>query len=99
MADVKKVQNHEVASCSPDDHLMGMRETAAYSGLSVTTLRKRLAEIPHFRVGGKTLFRKSEFDHWLEGYRERSEDLDLQRIADEALASVLGSDKTKKERK
>ena len=94
MADVNKNLTHEVASCFPDeDHFKGLTQAAVYSDLSVTTLRKRLAEIPHFRVGRKILFKKSEFDHWLEGYREGSEDLDLRRIADEALASILGSDK------
>ncbi len=56
------------------DPYLPLRALAAYSGISVRTLRGYLdgppAEaLPCFRVGGKILVRRSEFDAWIERYR------------------------------
>ena len=46
---------------------------AGYSGLSVRTLRAYLTDssrpLPHYRVGGKILVRRSEFDAWALAFR------------------------------
>ncbi len=68
------------------DRYMDKQEAAKYTSLSVRNLEARLPEIPHFRVGNKILFKKSELDHWIETYREGTQDLD--RIADEAVESI-----------
>ena len=68
---------------------MNKRAAAAYTGLSPRTLEGRLGEIPHFRVGKKLLFKKSEIDVWMETYREGGT-RNLDRIADEALESIKG---------
>jgi excisionase family DNA binding protein len=70
---------------------LSLSETVAYIGLSERTIRKLLPEIPHFRVGSKLLFRKTELDAWLLRYRERGDALDLNKIADEALKGLLRS--------
>ena len=77
-----------------DRHLPKL-EAFAYLGMSVSNIEKRLAEIPHFRVGVKVMFRKSELDRWMEKHRERPADLDLDRLADEAVRAVLGTRKNK----
>jgi hypothetical protein len=45
---------------------VSIRTRARYSGLSVRTLRKHLCDpispIPHYRVGGKILVNRREFD-------------------------------------
>ena len=45
----------------------------SYSGLSVRTLRSYLVDpvrpLPHYRIGGKLLVRRSEYDEWAAGYR------------------------------
>ena len=68
---------------------MDKREAAAYTSLSTRNLEARLPEIPHFRVGKKILFKKSELDHWMETYREGGSH-NLDRIADEAIESLKG---------
>lgn len=52
------------------DPYMPLRALATYSGLSVRTLRSHLDRIPAealpcYRVGGKVLVRRSEFDAWI----------------------------------
>jgi len=71
------------------DRYMDKREAATYTSLSTRTLEGRLGEIPHFRVGRKVLFKKSELDRWLEQFREGGAH-DLDRIADEAIESLKG---------
>jgi excisionase family DNA binding protein len=70
-----------------DCHL-DLKDAAGYVGLSERTLWKLLPEIPHFKVGRKLLFRRSELDRWLERYRERASVDDLDRIAVDALRAV-----------
>jgi len=54
--------------------LLGLRELAVYCGLSRNTLRKFIdadpaTALPCYRVGGKILVRKDDFDAWLEAFR------------------------------
>src|ERR1041384_1178379 len=56
------------------DPFLSLRALAAYSGLSVRTLRGYLELPPHealpcYRVGGKILVRRSAFDGWIDRYR------------------------------
>jgi hypothetical protein len=55
---------------------MGVVALAAYSGLSVRTLRSYLdlppAEaLPCYRIGGKIVVKRSEYDGWAERFRSR----------------------------
>ena len=70
------------------DRYMDKRGAVEYTSLSVRNLEARLPEIPHFRVGNKILFKKSELDRWMETHREGTQNLD--RIADEAVESIKG---------
>ncbi len=55
------------------DGYFSLKALAAYSGLSVRTLRDRLIDpihpLPHYRVGGKILVSRAGFDQWLEQFR------------------------------
>jgi hypothetical protein len=60
------------------DPFMSLRALAAYSSLSVRTLRSFIDRLPHealpcYRLpgGGKLLVRKSEFDAWISAYRSQ----------------------------
>jgi excisionase family DNA binding protein len=64
-----------------------------YLGISIWNLEARLKEIPHFRLGSKTLFKKSELDQWMERHRENHDAIDLERLADEVVMEVLGKAK------
>ena len=58
------------------DPFLSLRTLSAYAGLSVRTLRQYLdlppdQALPCYRVGGKILVRRSQFDAWIEQYRTR----------------------------
>ena len=62
-----------------------------YAGLSVRTLRDHLTDpthpLPCYRVGGKILVRRSEFDAWIAKYRAAGR-TDVGAIVDEVLRDV-----------
>jgi hypothetical protein len=47
------------------DKYFDLKDLSEYSSLSVKTLRKHLLEIDHYRVGGKIIVRKGDFDNWM----------------------------------
>ena len=55
------------------DGYVPLKALAVYAGLSVRTLRDYLtdpiAPLPHYRIGGKILVRRSEFDAWAQRFR------------------------------
>jgi len=58
------------------DPFLPLRALAGYAGLSVRTLRQYLdlppdQALPCYRVGGKILVRRSEFDAWVSQYQSR----------------------------
>jgi len=63
-----------------DDNYLDLKALAAYSCLSVHTLRDYIATsddpLPSFCVCKKILVKKSEFDRWLEGYGYQGNKLD-----------------------
>jgi excisionase family DNA binding protein len=66
------------------DQYFDLKQLSKYSSLSVRTLRNHLGKIPCFRVGGKFLFRRSEFDRFIEQYRvENNIDEVVDQIMDE----------------
>lgn len=60
-------------NATPAEYLP-LRALAGYAGLSVRTLRgflhHPLHPLPCYRIGGKVLVRRSEFDHWATQFRE-----------------------------
>jgi len=82
------ISAQEILRYLSQDRYMSKREAAAYTCLSTRNLEARLSEIPHFRVGQKILFKKSELDRWMEQYREGGNSLDL--IVNETLESLKG---------
>jgi excisionase family DNA binding protein len=82
------VDVYEVLRYLRGDYYMGKKEAAEYLAISVSNLEKRLHEVPHFRLGKKVLFKKSELDRWMEQHRENSDSLNLRRLADEAMEAL-----------
>jgi helix-turn-helix protein len=76
----------------PLDPYLSLKALAAYSGLSVRKLRDQLRHpsrpLPHYRVDGKILVRRSEFDAWIAAYRRVGES-DVDRIVDEVLVPLV----------
>jgi excisionase family DNA binding protein len=54
-----------------DSGLLNADETAAYTRLSVSSIRKLTARnrIPHIRIGRRVLYRRAELDEWLDAKR------------------------------
>ncbi|MBW1690820.1 MAG: helix-turn-helix domain-containing protein [Deltaproteobacteria bacterium] len=71
------------------DQYFDLKGLSAYSALGVSTLRDyiRAGKLPAFKVKGKVLIRKSEFDKWMEAQRINRK-AGIARIADEALKSL-----------
>ena len=71
------------------DVYFDLRGLSAYSTFGVSTLRAHIKKdkLPAFRVNGKVLIRKAEFDHWIESYRINTQ-RDIQSIADDALNAL-----------
>jgi hypothetical protein len=66
-----------------DDGHLSLRALATYSDMSVRSLRDYLTDanpIPHYRMKGKILVKRSEFDAWMSTHRVR---------ADESLADMV----------
>lgn len=57
------------------DPFLSLRALAAYSGISVRKLHDHLNDpfhpLPHYRVGGKILVRRSQFDGWMARFRQQ----------------------------
>ena len=76
VAQVRGVLAERVVVSTELDPFLSLRTLASYSGLSVRTLRG-FAELPPdqalpcYRLPGKILIRRSEFDAWIERYRTR----------------------------
>lgn len=62
-----------MAAHSVEHVYLSLRALSAYSNLCVRTLRSYLSHparpLPHYRVGGKILVKRSEFDAWLGKFR------------------------------
>jgi len=76
---------------TPLDPFLPLRALASYSGFGVRKLREFIEDpahpLPCYRVGGKILVRRSEFDAWIARYR-RVGRVDIDRIVSEVISSL-----------
>jgi len=74
VAQVRGILAERVVVSTPLDPFLPLKALADYSGLSVRTLRDPLADplhpLPCYRVGGKIVVRRSEFDGWMTRFRQ-----------------------------
>ena len=74
------------------DGYLPLKALAEYAGLSVRTLRSRLHDpagpLPHFRIGGKILIKKSDYDAWALKFR-RTHPETLSTIVDDVLEGII----------
>jgi excisionase family DNA binding protein len=68
---------------------LDLRGLSTYSSLAVPTLRDYLKEggLPHYKLRGKIIVKKSEFDSWLENYRVDKRQ-DLEDIVNDAIEGL-----------
>ena len=71
---VRGVLAERVVASTHVDPWLSLKALAGYSSLSVRKLRAYLEDtarpLPCYRVGGKILVRRSEFDRWMAAYRQ-----------------------------
>ena len=80
----------EVLGYLDPDRYLDLAQASDYLAMSTRTIRNRLDEIPHYRVGSKMLlFKKSELDTWMLQYREGG-NAELDELVDDTLVNVLG---------
>jgi hypothetical protein len=74
------------------DGYLPLKALAVYSGLSVRTLREYLTDtmrpLVHFRVGGKILVRRSDFDAWVVQFRVAPRPVGVDAIVDDVMNSL-----------
>ena len=70
-----------------DDRYLDLGGLVAYSTLSARTIRRYMADqahpLPAHRLGGRVLFKRSEFDQWLrdrETRTSRRDDEEVRRV-------------------
>lgn len=75
-----------------------LQALAAYSSCSVRWLRDRLVDrmrpLPHYRIEGKILVKREEFDHWLSGSHVINSADGLSEIVDAVVAHMRPSKRT-----
>jgi len=73
------------------DPYLSLKALASYSGLSVRKLRDYLSDplkpLPYYRVGGKIVVRRSDFDAWIARYRMTGS-AEVNKIVNEVLAKI-----------
>lgn len=77
------------------DCYMSLASTSVYSGMSMRMLHRHIHSsikpLPAFKIGGKWLIKRSEFDRWAEQYRHEQPQVDLDGI----IRTVLGKGSNK----
>jgi hypothetical protein len=75
------------------DPYLSLRALGTYSGCSIRWLRDRLVDASHplpcYRVEGKVLVRRSEFDVWIARFRSQGRP-EVERLVGPALRELLG---------
>ena len=80
---------HEVLRYLDTDRYMGKAEASKYLGVGLRTFETWMDRLPKYRPGGKALFKKSELDEFMKRHLELPTTVDLERLADEAVAAVM----------
>jgi hypothetical protein len=80
----------EILTYLDADRFLDKREAARFCGVGLRTFETWMGRLPRYRPSGKVLFRKSELIEFLERHQEHPADIDLERLADEAVRKVLG---------
>jgi hypothetical protein len=86
---------HEIAAPATSwDSYFSITALSTYSSLSARRLRAFLTAadhpLPYYRVGGRVLVRRSDFDHWIQIFRQPPDSRDTGAI----VRALMGPDET-----
>jgi predicted DNA-binding transcriptional regulator AlpA len=94
IAQVRGVLAERVIISTPLDPFLPLEALASYSGLSRRKLWDYLTDpahpLPCYRIGGKIVVRRSEYDAWAAHYRQIG-DVDLDKVVAAALKDLRGA--------
>jgi excisionase family DNA binding protein len=71
------------------DRYMDKKEAAQYLGVGIRTFAGWMDQLPKYRPGGKALFKRSELDLFMKRHQELPTHVDVEKLADEAVAAVM----------
>ena len=98
IAQVRGVLAEGVVISTSLDPFLSLRALATYSGLSVRTLPGYLTDpahsLPHYRIGGKIVVRRSEYDAWAAQFKALR-DQSVEQIVADVLADLQGPPRRK----
>jgi excisionase family DNA binding protein len=71
------------------DKYLDLKGLSQYASLGASTIRQYIKQdaLPAYKVGGKVLIRRSEFDGWMQGHRVRTGQ-DISAIVDSVIADL-----------
>ncbi len=91
VAQIRGILAERVVMSTPLDPFLDLRALTTYSGLSRRKLRNYLTDAAHplpcYRIGGKILVRRSEYDAWAACYRQVGQPA-VDRIVTDVLKSL-----------
>ena len=91
VAQVRGILAERVVISTELDPFLDLRALSGYSSLSVRKLRDLLDDpgqpIPAYRIGGKIIVRRSEFDAWMAAHRHPARP-DVERIVSDILRAL-----------
>ena len=74
---------------------LDLRSLAMYSSCSIRWLRNRLIDrlhpLPHYRIEGKILVKRDDFDQWMSSFRVLSQADGVSEIVESVLAQIRPS--------
>lgn len=82
--------SNDITAATP--YYMDLKVLAAYASCSVRWLRDRLVDrscpLPHYRIAGKLLVKRDEFDAWMRAHRVETPSIELDQIVDGVVRQV-----------
>jgi len=89
-------QSNVIAESSSGEPLyLTLKKLAVYSSCSLRWLRSRLVDshhpLPHFKIGGKILVKRVDFDEWLSKHRVTPRGNEIDQILESMLIKLGAS--------
>ena len=84
-----KQQENRIVKLSLEDRYLDLRALSLYSSLAVATVRDyiRSGTLPYYKLRGKILVKRSEFDDWIQQFKVDKSD-DLEDLVEDAISAL-----------
>jgi excisionase family DNA binding protein len=85
---MEQTQEHKVNPSSADRYL-DLQKLSDYASVAIPTLREHLRRgtLPHYKLRGKILVKRSEFDEWMRQFKVDQGD-DLEDLVEETISAL-----------